>query len=98
MKKQINIFDCNTRLTIIASQYFTVKTVTINFDKSVEHGNSIIIYCHFQPIADFNPCLSIDIAEHELKYGTDLIYSRFLKKCIEKAIELKIYDPTILVM
>ncbi len=98
MKKSISPFQCLEQIKIIAAQYFKKTDCEIDFRISAQYGNSIVISIFHEQITERNALIRIDILEHELKYGTDLIYSRVLKQCIERAIELKIYSPPVLVM
>jgi len=98
MKNSISPFQCIEQITHIAAQYFTIEDIELKFNVRNSVKKEIQIGIFYKQISERNPLISIEILEHELKYGTDLIYSRVLKQCIERAIELKIYSPPQLVM
>jgi|JFJP01.1.fsa_nt_gi hypothetical protein len=98
MKKQINVFDSLIRLKIIVNRYLSLDNIEISFRDDNKFKQSIVLFIFYTHENTSNQLLRIDFDEIELKYGTDLIYSRTEKKCIQKAIELKIYNPPILVM
>lgn len=98
MKKQINVFDACTRINIIASQYFNITSIHIDLIFRPDHSRHINVFCHYILSDKTEDYFITTINENEIKFGLDLIYSRVLKDSIAHAIELKIYNPPILVI
>jgi hypothetical protein len=97
MKNQIDIFKICEQCNIIASRYFTIHGISLNFKILPSGSKAIEIFIN---IIDSDGKLNgfiASIEQCELKFGSDLIYNRVEKAAIAKAISLDCYSPQLLV-